>query len=85
MAKRGPKPQDPVLKEALVISRFNKIKELMEQGYPQYIACKKIKLDRHWIYYNFTPYQKAVLDQIYFSFSGGHRGKGIKNSKNKFF
>lgn len=77
MAQRGRKPQDPALKQALVISRFNQVKELMEQGYPKYIACKKLKLSRSWIYRNFTDKQMVILDQIYFGFSTGNRARAV--------
>jgi hypothetical protein len=71
MAKRGRKPMDPKLKEELLISRFNLVKELMEKGWPQYKACKKLGINRAWLYKNTTPIQKKILDEIHFSFSQG--------------
>jgi hypothetical protein len=71
MAKKGIKPQDPALKQALVTFRFNSVKELMEQGYPKYIACKKLGINRNWLHNNTTAVQKRILDEIYFGFSQG--------------
>lgn len=71
MEKRGRKPQDPALKQALVTCRFNSVKELMEQGYPKYIACKKLGIDRNWLHKNTTSEQNRILDEIYFGFSQG--------------
>ena len=50
MAKRGRKPQDPALKKVLVTCRFDSVKELMEQGYPKYIACKKLGISGNWLH-----------------------------------
>lgn len=71
MEKKGRKPQDPVLKQALITYRFNLVKELMEHGCPKYIACKKLGIDRNWLHKNTTAQQKRILDEIYFSFSKG--------------
>ena len=71
MAKRGRKPIDPKLKEELLICRFNLVKELMEKGWPEYKACKKLGIDRQSFYMNTTAIQKKILDEIRFLFSGG--------------
>ena len=71
MTKRGRKPQEPALKQALVSRRFNSVKELMEDGYPKYIACKKAGVSRSWLHNNLSAEQNRILDEIYFSFSNG--------------
>jgi hypothetical protein len=71
MAQRGRKPQDPALKQAIVTCRFNSVKELMEQGYPKYIACKKLGICRSWLHKKMSAEQNRILDEIYFGFSQG--------------
>ena len=75
MAKRGRRPIDPKLKEELIISGFDLVKELMEKGWPEYKACKKLGIDRQWFNRNTTAIQKKILDEIRFSFSGGSKQK----------
>jgi hypothetical protein len=65
MAKRGKKPSSPEYREALITSRFNDIKSLMEKGYPRYLACKKLGFDSKWFYKNLSYKQKRILDEIY--------------------
>lgn len=52
-------------------ARFESIKGLMEQGYKRYEACKKIGITRDYLYKHLNFEQKRILDEIYFSFSGG--------------
>ena len=59
------------MKQSIITCRFNSVKELMEQGYPKYIACKKLGINRNWLHRNITPEQNRILDEIYFGFSQG--------------
>ena len=71
MAKRGPKFRTPEEIQAMVLPRFEKIKELMEMGYPRTAACKSIKISTNWLYTNFSPAQMQEIDQIYYSHLSG--------------
>ena len=77
MSKRGRKPQDKQLVQELFNSKFPLVKELMELGYPKYIACKKVGIHRNWLNNNCTFEQKRILDEISVSFSNGQYQKDL--------
>ena len=79
----GAKPMDPALKETLINYRFNLVKELMEKGFPKYVACKKLGISRNWFHKNSTAEQKRILDEIQYGFSKGkwHTGYKMENKK----
>jgi len=77
MSKRGRKPQDKQLVQELFNSKFPLVKELMELGYPKYIACKKVGINRNWLHNNSTFEQKRILDEISVSFSNGQYQKDL--------
>lgn len=77
MAKPGPKPKDKKLLQEIFNSKFVLIKELMELGYPKYIACKKIGVSTPWFYKYATKEHIRILDEIYFSFSNGKYQKDL--------
>jgi hypothetical protein len=61
-----PKPTQDIINK-----RFEEIKELVNLGYPRYIACKKLKISRSIIYKYFNNEQLRELDELYFSNSNG--------------
>ena len=77
MSKRGRKPQDKEVVQELFNLKFPLVKELMELGYPRYIACKKLRICRHWLYNNSNNEQRRILDEISFSFSNGKYQKDL--------
>lgn len=77
MATRGRKPQDKKIVQELFNSKFPLVKELMELGYPKYIACKKVGIHRNWLNENSNTEQRRILDEIYFSFSNGKHQKDL--------
>ena len=61
MAKRGRKPQDPALKQALVSGSFSKVISMVEDGYNVYDALNKLGIDRTLFYKLITKQQKTEL------------------------
>lgn len=59
------------LTQEVINSRFEQIKELVSLGYPRYIACKKLKIARIFIYKFLNNEQLRILDELYFSYSNG--------------
>lgn len=62
MGKRGRKPQDPALKQALVSGSFNTIISMVEEGWNISDAVAKLGIDRNVFYSNITKEQKGLLD-----------------------
>ena len=54
MTKRGRKPQDPALKQALVSGSFPKVISMVEDGYNIYEALDKLGIDRTIFYANIS-------------------------------
>ena len=61
MAKRGRKPQDPALKQALVSGSFSKVISMVEDGYNIYEALDKLGINRTIFYANISEKQKSEL------------------------
>lgn len=61
----------PKLSQDIINKKFEQIKELVDMGYPRYIACKKLKISRNIIYKYFNDEQLRQLDESYFSNSNG--------------
>jgi hypothetical protein len=67
-----PRPQ---LSQEVIKNRFEEIKKLVNLGYPRYIACKKLKIQRKFIYKYLNSEQLRELDEIYFQYSNGYNNK----------
>ena len=63
MAKRGRKPQDPALKQAIVNSSFAKVVKLVEKGDTIYKALKKLGISRS-LFYKFLTKEKKLKLQV---------------------
>ena len=61
MTKRGRKPQDSALKQALVSGSFSKVISMVEDGYNIYEALDKLGIDRTVFYANISKQQKSEL------------------------
>lgn len=61
MTKRGRKPQDPELKQALVSGSFSKVISMVEDGYNICEALSKLGIDRKLFYANISKQQKSEL------------------------
>lgn len=62
MTKRGRKPQDPALKQALVSGSFPKVISMVEDGYNIYEALDKLGICRSTFYRHLSKEQKCLLD-----------------------
>jgi hypothetical protein len=63
------------LSQEVIKNRFEEIKKLVNLGYPRYIACKKLKITRVFIYKYLNYEQIRELDEIYFQHSNGNNKK----------